>query len=132
MKRGGGGILKILLIDYVVQDSKIEKNTVTVNIPDSDGNNQEITKTVAGKVLAFRFKKITKTFEMGEEERYVFEKQKDKDGNPTDIDAEFYTYTGSKIMIDQALNDFSPDDLPCPTVVQQFMGKDSKTYTKFT
>lgn len=129
---GGGGILKILLIDYVVQDSKIEKNTVTVNIPDSDGNNQEITKTVAGKVLAFRFKKITKTFEMGEEERYVFEKQKDKDGNPTDIDAEFYTYTGSKIMIDQALNDFSPDDLPCPTVVQQFMGKDSKTYTKFT
>ena len=129
---GGGGIFKILLIDYVVQDSKIEKNTVTVNIPDSDGNNQEITKTVAGKVLAFRFKKITKTFEMGEEERYVFEKQKDKDGNPTDIDAEFYTYTGSKIMIDQALNDFSPDDLPCPTVVQQFMGKDSKTYTKFT
>ena len=128
----GGGIFKILLIDYVVQDSKIEKNTVTVNIPDSDGNNQEITKTVAGKVLAFRFKKITKTFEMGEEERYVFEKQKDKDGNPTDIDAEFYTYTGSKIMIDQALNDFSPDDLPCPTVVQQFMGKDSKTYTKFT
>ena len=112
----GGGIFKILLIDYVVQDSKIEKNTVTVNIPDSDGNNQE----------------ITKTFEMGDEESYVFEKKKDKDGNPTDVDAEFYTFTGSKVMIDQAMNDFSPDDLPCPTVVQQFQGKDGKTYTKFT
>ncbi len=130
--RAGGGIFKILLEDYVIQDSKIEKNTVTVNIPDSDGINQEVTKTIPGKVLAFKFKKITKTFVMGEEERYVFEKQKDKDGNPTDADAEYYTFTGSKIMIDQALNDFSPDDLPCPTVIQQFQGKDGKTYTKFT
>ena len=131
-ENGGGVNVKILLIDYIIQDSKIEKNTITVNIPDSDGNNQEITKTVAGKVLAFRFKKIIKTFVMGEEERYVFEKQKDKDGNPTDNDAEFYTFTGSKIMIDQALNDFTPADLPCPTIIQQFQGKDGKTYTKFT
>ena len=63
---------------------------------------------------------------------YVFLKEKDKDGNPTDTDAEFYTWTGSKIMIDQALNDFTPADLPCPTLIQQFMGKDGKTYTKFT
>jgi len=116
-----------------VQESKIEKNTVTVDIPDADGNSQRVTKTVAGKVLAFRFRKIVKTFDMGDgEERYVFEKMKDRDGNPTDADAEFYTFTGSKIMIDQALNDFSPADLPCPTVVQQFQGKDGKTYTKFT
>lgn len=131
MNRGGGGC-KILLIDYAIQESKIEKHTVTVNIPDSDGINQEVTKTVPGKVLAFKFKKIIKTFEMGDEEKYLFEKQKDKDGNPTDTDAEFYTFTGSKIMIDQALNDFSPADLPCPTVIQQFQGKDGKTYTKFT
>ena len=128
----GGGGCKILLIDYVIQESKIEKHTVTVNIPDSDGINQEVTKTVPGKVLAFKFKKIIKTFVMGEEEKYLFEKKKDKDGNPTDVDAEFYTFTGSKIMIDQALNDFSPADLPCPTVIQQFQGKDGKTYTKFT
>lgn len=131
MNRWGGGC-KILLIDYVIQESKIEKHTVTVNIPDSDGINQEVTKTVPGKVLAFKFKKIVKTFVMGEEEKYLFEKKKDKDGNPTDVDAEFYTFTGSKIMIDQALNDFSPADLPCPTVIQQFQGKDGKTYTKFT
>ena len=103
-----------------------------MNIPDSDGINQEVTKSVPGKVLAFKFKKIVKTFVMGEEEKYLFEKKKDKDGNPTDVDAEFYTFTGSKIMIDQALNDFSPADLPCPTVIQQFQGKDGKTYTKFT
>ncbi len=119
-------------MDYVIQDSKIEKNTVTVNVPDYEGNNQEVTKTVPGKVLALRFRKIIKTFEMGDDERYVFEKKKDSDGNPTDEDAEFYTFTGSKIMVDQALNDFTPDDLPCPTVVQQFKGKDGKTYTKFT
>lgn len=130
--RWGGVFSKILLIDYVIQESKIEKHTVTVNIPDSDGINQEVTKTIPGKVLAFKFKKIIKTFVMGEEENYVFEKKKDKDGNPTDIDAEYYTFTGSKVMVDQALHDFTPDDLPCPTVIQQFIGKDGKTYTKFT
>jgi hypothetical protein len=103
-----------------------------VNIPDSDGINQEVTKTVPGKVLAFKFKKIIKTFEMGEDENYVFEKKKDKEGNPTDTDAEYYTFTGSKIMIDQALKDFTPAYLPCPTIIQQFQGKDGKTYTKFT
>lgn len=130
--KSGGGKIKILLLDYVIQDSKIEKNTVTVSVPASDGKIEEMTKVVPGKVLAIRFKKITKTFEMGDEERYVFEKKRDKDGNPTDIDAEFYTFSGSKIMIDQAMNDFTPDDLPCPTVIQQFQGKDGKTYTKFT
>lgn len=61
-----------------------------------------------------------------------YEKTKDRDGNITDTDAEYYTFTGSKVMIDQALNDIQPEDLPCPTVIQQFMGKDGKTYTKFT
>lgn len=131
---GGGNpqSKKILLEDFTVQDSKIEKQTVTVDIPDSDGNSQKVTKTVNGKVLAFRFKRIVKTFVMGDEERYVYEKTKDCDGNITDTDAEYYTFTGSKIMIDQALNDIQPEDLPCPTVIQQFMGKDGKTYTKFT
>ena len=35
-------------------------------------------------------------------------------------------------MIDQAMRDFSREDLPVPTVIQQFMGKDGKLYTKFT
>ena len=35
-------------------------------------------------------------------------------------------------MIDQALNDFSREDLPVPTVIQQVRGKDGKEYTKFT
>lgn len=126
-----------MLIDYKITDSKIEKTKVTVTVPDSRGINQDITKTVPGKVLAIRFKKIVKTFELrdknGEEyERYDFEKQKDKDGNPMLEDAEFYSFTGSKILIDQAVNDFSIEDLPSPTVIQQFEGKNGQTFFKFT
>ncbi len=113
-------------------ESKIEKTKVTVTIPDGEGIMQDITKVVPGKVLALRFRKIVKTFILDGEEKYVFEKVKDKDGMPTEKDAEFYTFSGSKVMIDQALNDFTTEDLPAPTVIQQFTGKDGKTYTKFT
>ena len=128
---------KIYLMDYKVEDSKIEKTKVTVTIPDSKGNNQDITKTVPGKVLAIRFKKILKTNiirnEMGEEEEhYDFEKTKDKDGNPMLEDAEFYSFTGSKVLIDQAVNDFSVEDLPSPTVIQQFEGKQGQKFFEFT
>ncbi len=89
------------------------------------------------KVLAIRFKKIIKTFtttglDGEEEETYQFQKKLDEQGSPTDIDAEFYAFTGSRIMIDQAMNDFSTQDLPVPTVIQQVKGKDGKLYTKFT
>lgn len=57
---------------------------------------------------------------------------KDKQGNPTLIDAEFYTFTGSKILIDQATNDFTKEDLPSPTVIQQIKGKTGQTFFKFT
>jgi hypothetical protein len=88
-------------------------------------------------VLAIRFKKIIKTFtttgpDGEEEESYQFLKRLDDQGNPSDIDAEFYAFTGSRIMIDQAMNDFSPQDLPVPTVIRQVKGKDGKLYTKFT
>lgn len=136
---GGGGtdIRKILLLDYIVQDSKIDKESVSVRETDSSGNQQVISHQVPSKVMAIRFKKITKTFTMSgidgeDEETYTFEKALDADGNPTNIDAEFYAFTGSRIMIDQALNDFSPQDLPAPTVIQQVRGKDGKYYTKFT
>ena len=104
---------------------------------DSNGKVQEIPKQVPGKVLAKRFKKIIQTFTTtdcnGEEqEMYTFEKTRDEHGQPTATDAEFYTFTGSKIMIDQATRDFTREDLPVPTVIQQFKGKDGKDYTKFT
>lgn len=128
---------KIYLMDYKVEDSKIEKTKVTVTVPDSQGNSQDITKTVPGKVLAIRFKKILKTNMIRnakgeEEEHYDFEKRKDKDGNPLLEDAEFYSFTGSKVLIDQAVNDFSVEDLPSPTVIQQFEGKQGQKFFKFT
>jgi len=128
---------RLFLEDYVIQDSKIERQVVSVSMSDSTGQMQDIPKQVPGKVLAIRFKKIIQTFTTtdfnGEEqETYQFEKKRDEKGQPTTQDAEFYTFTGSKIMIDQALNDFTREDLPVPTVIQQFRGKDGKEYTKFT
>lgn len=128
---------KLFLEDYVIQDSKIEKQIVSVSMSDSSGQMQDIPKHVPGKVLAIRFKKIIKTFVTtdfnGEEqETYQFEKTRDEKGQPTTQDAEYYTFTGSKIMIDQAMSDFSREDLPVPTIIQQFRGKGGKEYTKFT
>lgn len=128
---------KILLLDYLVQDSKIDKETVTVQETDSMGNIQPIRKEVPSKVLAIRFKKIIKTIRTTgpngeEEEKYIFMKRLDEFGNPTEDDAEYYSFSGSKVMIDQAMNDFTPQDLPAPTVIQQKKGADGKVYTKFT
>ena len=47
---------------------------------------------------------------------------------PTD----HYLYTGSKILIDQALNDFCRDELPFSTVVQELHNKFKKKFYKFT
>ena len=128
----GGGKIKILLIDYKVMDSKIDKDTIMVQVENSGGGPQMVEKCRPNKALAIRFKKILRTFEMNGEEQYVFEKKKDENGDPTEEDAEFYSFTGSKILIDQALNDFSIEDLPCPTVVQQYRGKNGQTFVKFT
>lgn len=96
-----------------------------------------ITKVVAGKVLAIKFKKILETLNTEApdgsiSESYIFEKARDRDGNPTLLDAEFYAFTGSKVLIDQAQKDFSREDLPAPTVIQQFEGRNGQTFFKFT
>lgn len=139
---GGGGEphtwnKKIYLVDYLIEDSKIEKKQVSVKVQDSNGQIRDVLQQQPGKVLAIRFKKIIKTEERTSEsgevyEHYEFEKLRDAQGNPTLVDAEYYSYTGSKILIDQALNDFSKEDLPSPTVVQQFQGKNGQTFFKFT
>jgi hypothetical protein len=129
---------EIMLIDYVIEDSKIEKTTMTVSVPDSEGHNQTVTKTVPNKVLSIRFKKIikirkTKDANGKETEHYEYEKRKDKDGNDTLLDWEHYTFTGSKVLIDQAMNDFSREDLPAPTIITQFKGKNgNNSFFKFT
>lgn len=128
----GGCKNKILLIDYKIMDSKIDKDTVMVQVENSEGCQQMVEKSKPNKALAIRFKRILRTSEVGGEEIYTFEKKKDEQGNPTTEDAEFYSFTGSKILIDQAINDFTIEDLPCPTVVQQFKAKNGQTFVKFT
>ena len=129
--------VKILLMEYTILESKIDKETHTVVETDSTGQQQQITRQVPAQVLAIRFKKILQTItrhdSTGEEqESYIFQKKREEDGQLSTYDAEYYAFTGSRIMIDQAQFDFSPEDLPCPTVIRQVRGKDGKLYTKFT
>jgi hypothetical protein len=61
-------------------------------------------------------------------------------GNPDDPDdpdynwdvKEYYSFSGSKIMIEQAMSDFSKDDLPVATVVKEFINEKRKKFYKFT
>lgn len=128
---------KLLLLDYCVQDSKIDKSRQLVSVQNSNGEMVSQEQEIPGQVLAFKFKKIVKTFKLtdstGQEvEQYQCVKKRDANGEPTEDDAVFYCWTGSKIMIDQALNDFSQDDLPCPTYIIQEVSKSNKYYTKFS
>ena len=128
---------KLLLLDYCVQNSKIDKSKQVVSVQNSDGEMVSKEQDIPEKVLAFKFKKVVKTFVLtdskGEEiEQYQCIKKKDANGEPTDEDAVYYCWTGSKIMIDQALNDFTQQDLPCPTYIIQEKSKSNKFYTKFS
>ena len=128
---------KILLLDYCIQESKIDKTKQVVTIPNSSGDMVTQEQDIPEKVLAIKFKKILKTFTLtdnrGEQiEQYQCIKRLDANGNPTEDDRLFYCWTGSKIMIDQAMNDFTSQDLPCPTIVIQDKTKSGKYYTKFS
>ena len=128
---------KIMLLDFTFEDSKIETEDVIVEVPDGNGGTKQEKKTQPKKCLVIRYKRIletvTQTAIEGEEtETYVFEKVKDKDGNATAKDAEYYSYTGSTVMIEQASTSFTKEDLPCPTVVAEFANKMKKKFYKFT
>lgn len=128
---------KILLIDYTVEDSKVEKEDVIVTVDDGNGGTRQEKRTRSKKCLVIRYKRILETIiepteDDEENETYIFEKAKNKDGSETDKDAEFYSFTGSTVMLEQALSDFQKEDLPCPTVIKEFTNKMNKKFYKFT
>lgn len=94
----------ILLIDYKVEDSVIEKN--------DDGSCKQR--------IAIRYKKVDQVNSDGEETTYTWH------------DEEYYSFSGSRIMIEQALNDFSQEDLPLVTAIKEFVNKQRKKFYKFT
>ena len=95
----------ILLIDYKVDDSVIEKN--------DDGTPKQR--------IALRYKVIDHVDNPDSEEPvYVW------------IEEEDYSFSGSKVMIDQATEDFSTEDLPTVTVIKEFTNKQRKKFYKFT
>lgn len=128
---------KILLTDFTVEDSRVETEDVFVQVPDGNGGFHQERQTRPKKCLVIRYKRILETLvqtgpDGEEQEIYQFEKEKDKAGNPTGRDAEFYSYTGSSVMLEQAGNDFTKEDLPCPTVITEFTNKQNKRFYKFT
>ncbi len=95
----------ILLIDYDIDDSVIEKN--------EDGTPKQR--------IAIRYKCMAAI--------------KNADTDNPDIEweeQEWYSFSGSRVMIDQATNDFNKDDLPLPTVIKEFVNKNKKKFYKFT
>ena len=95
----------ILLKDFRIEDSVIEKN--------EDGTPQQR--------IAIRYQMIDSvTGADTDTPTYVW-----KDG-------EWYSFSGSKVMIDQAENDFSREDLPLVTVIREFTNKNRKRFYKFT
>ena len=128
---------KILLIDFKIEDSRVETEEKIVEVVDDNGNKTLQKIVVPQKCLALRYKKIIRTdtqknIDGEDSETYVFEKERSKDGFYGDKDAEYYSYTGSRVMIEQAETDFSKEDLPCPTVIAEFANKLNKKFFKFT
>lgn len=115
----------------------METEDYFAEVTGADGVVRQERRTRPKKCLVIRYKRILQTtvqttMEGEEHESYIFEKERDKDGNPTVRDAEYYSYTGSSVMLDQAENDFSKEDLPCPTVIMEQVNKANKKFYKFT
>ncbi len=95
----------VLLLDYQVSDSVIEKN--------EDGTPK--------LCIAIKYRCIDHIeHQEGKDPVYVWQEK------------EWYSFSGSKVMIDQAQNDFSHEDLPIPTVIKEFVNKQRKKFYKFT
>lgn len=95
----------ILLKDFKVEDSVIEKN--------EDGTPKQR--------IAIRYQMVDS----------VIGADTDNPEYKWKIE-EFYSFSGSKVMIDQAENDFSREDLPLVTVIKEFVNKNRKRFYKFT
>lgn len=97
----------IQLLDYKIEDSTIEKK--------ADGTPEPC--------LTFRYRHA---------EKVSLPEDSQQDPVITWEEAEHYSFSGSKVMIDQAENEFTHEDLPSPTVIKEFFNKQRKRFYKFT
>lgn len=95
------------LRDFAVIDSIKEKN--------DDGTPK--------KCLAIRFEW------QGKEFSYTDDRGKEMLVKPGE---EYFSYTGSKVLIEQCETEFSKEDLPAPTVIRIEVNKRNKKFYKFT
>lgn len=110
----------IVCTDFDIEDAKIIR-LLDYNIQDSIiGENDDGTPK---KRIAIRYNLCAHVEHPGDE---------DEDPVYTWTEEEFYSFSGSKVMIDQAENDFSKDDLPIATVIREFKNQMKKKFYKFT
>lgn len=72
--------------------------------------------------IAIRFRKI----------KSIIKHDDDQDDEFEWSDEEYYAFSGSKILIAQAQEEFDKNDLPAPTVIQTFKNKLGNEFIKFT
>lgn len=95
----------IRLLDYVIDDSIIDVN--------DDGTPKQR--------IAIKYNRADKFMpDAPNGEKYTWSAE------------EFYSFSGSKVMIDQAQHDFSKEDLPVATVIKEFTNQIRKKFYKFT
>lgn len=125
--------VRLLLLDYRIMPSKLDSKTVKRTISDPSGETRTVEKKEAGDVLVIKFKIIEDKLQGdGDEEYYICRKETGEEGRPSQKDAQYFCYTGSEVLIDQARCDFSTEDLPCPTVIREFRNKNGQKYYRFT
>jgi len=103
-RRGKEEEFLILLEDFVIENSAIEK--------EKDGSPR--------RCIAIRYKVIDHIDIVDENKEYKWKEE------------EWYSFSGSRIMIEQAEDNFSKEDLPIATVITLYQTNKGANFTKFT
>ena len=103
-RRGKEDEFLILLEDFKIELSALEK--------EKDGSPR--------RCIALRYKLIDHIEINGDKKEYIWQEK------------EWYSFSGSRIMIEQAEDNFSKEDLPIATVITLFQTNKGANFTKFT
>lgn len=103
-RRGKEDEFLILLEDFKIELSALEK--------EKDGSPR--------RCIALRYKLIDHVEINGDKKEYIWQEK------------EWYSFSGSRIMIEQAEDNFSKEDLPIATVITLYQTNKGANFTKFT
>lgn len=124
----------IMLLDVAKCESVINFDIKREKVKNDDGTYEWVESKVPARCLAIKFKRLLDYkcyYDSNGEciEKYFFEKKKDANGNPTDVDAEYYALTGSSVVMEDIENMW--DGTPCPAYIVEKSTKNGKKFIKF-